>query len=643
MIRISDATILAYTKLRTHRIRTGIAVGISGLLFGLIVAVIVITQGIYSSVEQFQDEGLNNRTILNVTHSSVEAPFDVYSQRTDASFVREVETTYKQRIATKQAAAKKYNVPFTASTDDPSPIVIDRETKQKVVSDTSLDQVDVQTVTNTKARAAAKPFAIDTYLKSYPSAKVVQQLVPIQPSNGMLEYMKDGKEPSSDDTTKSTAAGSYGGVAFPGASDTPPSLQVVDSSLAKPFLVSNAFDPTKGEIPVIIPYLAAEKLLGLEPLENNATHEQKLERMRDVRNRASTISASFCYRNTASQSLLTQARVQQDEIRRRTGDPEYVKPKLLYKLPSDVDCGAVVVASDTRTAAERKADDNTLAYQREIGEFEGDPIQQKITVRAVGVSSDIGASSQAWSMVDMVRDLFSSWLGYGTWSIPSDMLAKVPAGSRPSVVFEPQSDSSSVTNGYAIPESYLVEFSDRGEARKLLNSQDYMSGTFAAPFGSGVLIVDEMKGWVNSVLQWLFGIFGIIAIVILASIISRTIAEGRRESAVFRAIGASRADIGAIYGVYTLLLSLRITIFTMLLGIGIAFLIETLSWRDATLGARLAYAASDTSKEFHLFSLATPYLLWVVGAIFAAGIVSAILPILLGARRNPIGDMRNDS
>jgi ABC-type antimicrobial peptide transport system permease subunit len=65
-------------------------------------------------------------------------------------------------------------------------------------------------------------------------------------------------------------------------------------------------------------------------------------------------------------------------------------------------------------------------------------------------------------------------------------------------------------------------------------------------------------------------------------------------------------------------------------------------WQDATLGARLSYAASDVTKEFHLFSLTSPYLLWIIGTIFAASIIASIIPILLGARRNPIKDMRNE-
>ncbi len=139
-----------------------------------------------------------------------------------------------------------------------------------------------------------------------------------------------------------------------------------------------------------------------------------------------------------------------------------------------------------------------------------------------------------------------------------------------------------------------------------------------------------------------FAIIGGVALIILAGIVGRTVADGRRESSIFRAIGASRLDIASVYGMFVLLLALRIVIFSAILAIAIGLTIEIMFWQDATLGTRLSYAASDVTKEFHLFSLTSPYLLWIIGTILAASIVASIIPILLGARRNPIKDMRNE-
>ena len=121
------------------------------------------------------------------------------------------------------------------------------------------------------------------------------------------------------------------------------------------------------------------------------------------------------------------------------------------------------------------------------------------------------------------------------------------------------------------------------------------------------------------------------------------VSDGRRESAVFRAIGARRADIGRIYGMYTLLLAVRVVIFAAVLGLVLSFAVDVWLSSDATVGARLAYAAVDTSKEFHFISLASWYVPVILGAIVVVSLLASIIPILLGARRNPITDMRNDT
>ena len=637
MIRFSDAFILAYTKLRVHRIRTGVAVGVSGLLFGLIATVIIIAQGVFSSVESFSDVGLNNRTILNVSYSSGGIGFNEYDNRDDPAFIQEVEAAHKDLITKKTAAAKKYNIAYEPAIEDPSPIMLDAQTKAKTIKDSALGSELVQELASARRIADYKPFDINGYIAGYSSASVIQSFRPIEPSAGALVYMKDGKESRKGQEQN---IGMYGNEA--------PSLTVVDSSISKPFVSNTSFDPTKGEIPVIVPYDSAEKLLGLKKLNGKATMQERYDRLQEVRDRIGEVTVTYCYRNEASQSLLASAIAQQEEIKLGTATKEYVKPAVIYSVPDEKVCGAVAIASDTRTAAQKKQDANQVLYEKEIGMYEGDPEQQLVTVRGVGITSELGTTGQ-WAVSDMVQSLFSSWLGFGTWTVPADMLAQLPQESRPQSIFESNETLSIAAASFGF-ESYLVEFSDKEQARELLRASGMFgasgsnsSSIFVSPYGSGVLVVDELKTMFVTVLMWMFAIVGGIAVIILASIIGRTVSEGRRESSIFRAIGASRLDIGSIYGTYVLLLALRVMLFAAVLGIGIALVVEILFWQDATLGAKLAYASADISKEFHLFSLASPYLLWIAGVILVASVLASIVPILLGARRNPIKDMRNDT
>jgi hypothetical protein len=81
----------------------------------------------------------------------------------------------------------------------------------------------------------------------------------------------------------------------------------------------------------------------------------------------------------------------------------------------------------------------------------------------------------------------------------------------------------------------------------------------------------------------------------------------------------------------------------MVLGVVIAIGVDIWLSRDATAGARLAYAAVDTAKEFHFVGIGSWYIPAILGAIVAVSLLAAAIPILLGARRNPITDMRNDA
>lgn len=639
MIRFGDAAILAYTKLRTHRIRTGIAIAVAGLLFGLIAAVIMVAQGVFDSVDRFSDEGLNNRTVLSITHIAQGVEFSEYDYMNDNEFVLEVETAHKALVLKKQAAAKKFDITYAPEIEDPSPVVTDAATKQKVIAESGIEAEAVQQAAGARRVAAHVPFDINTYIKPYSTAKVLGLNTTAQPTEGALVYMNNGKE-----TLKQSGARRQQMYTQDNGA---PTLSVVEASLTKPFIIDKDFDNSKGEIPAIFPYSTAEKLLGYKPLSSKTPTSEKLTRLGEVRSKISDVVVSYCYRNQASASVLSQAITQQAEIARNVSNKEYTKPSLLYAVPKEADCGTVIVTSDTRTAAEKKQEKNRASYEKEIGTYAGDPVQQKIVVRGIGVASDI-ATASGGSVGGIVQGLLGSWLSYNSLVIPEDMFNNVPAQYRPAVVFD--TGPKKISNYSYFPfETYLVEFTDKAQARALMEKTGSTIGGMptgdvnVTPYGSGVLIVDELRRAFEQVLIWVFLVVGTVAIIILGSMIGRTVAEGRRESAVFRAIGAKRSDIGAIYGMYALLLSLRAVLFAAVLALVLALTVEILFWHEATLGARLAYAASDTTREFHLFSLNSPYLLAIVGVIVAAGLIASIIPILLGARRSPIKDMRDDT
>lgn len=635
MIRLSDAAILAYTKLQTHRIRTGFTVGVAGILFGLIFAGAFIVQGVFESVERFNSEGLADRSIVSI-HKYGADYFTAYSNAENEDFIAEVKQAHAERVALKAAAAKKHDIDYDAKIEDPSPIEIDQSTGKERITDAAVRSELVQKLAEQRDAKLYEPLDIEGFLSPYSSAKVIEGNARLQAANGAFLPMEDGKEKIPKNRQEE--------FLYQMGNEDIPIVQVLNSTVTAPFITDTS-GVQPGELPGVVSFGYAEKLLGLEPLAKSSRNEQKLARLQEVRERVSEVTASFCYRNVASQQRMAQAIQQRDEIERNKTNKEYQKPSLIYVLPSEDSCGAVMISEDTRTEAEKKYQANMIAYQKDIGDYIGEPEQQKITLRAIGLSGDGLGSGMSTGVGDMVMAMLGSWLHYTpSWSIPTDLLAEVPLELRPEALFGEHSlNAGGNKNDIFRSDEYMVEFTNKDEARAALERSDTgPSGTMVMPYGSGVLFIDQLKQWFAIGVRYALLLVGGVALIILASLIGRMVADGRRESAVFRAIGAKRIDISSIYGMYAFLLSLRVALFALVVGIIISIGVEVWLSADATVSARLAYAAADTTKSFHFIGVQSWYIPVMFGVIILTGLIASIMPILLGARRNPIGDMRDD-
>ena len=68
MIRLTDAYVLARTKLRVHKIRTWVAISVSGALFGLLVTIIIVSSGIFASIKSFSEDGYSSRFLCKLAN-----------------------------------------------------------------------------------------------------------------------------------------------------------------------------------------------------------------------------------------------------------------------------------------------------------------------------------------------------------------------------------------------------------------------------------------------------------------------------------------------------------------------------------------------------------------------------------------------
>lgn len=644
MIRLTDAYVLARTKLRVHKVRTWVAISVSGALFGLLVTIIIVSSGVFASIRSFSEDGYSSRYLLQTGQTTAEL-YNWDNESVKPEFISAVETTYTQGIAARVAEAKRLSYTYDPKVDDPSPITVDPVSKKKSIAIEASSHWAVEKVLDDVAKDRFKPVDITTLTAGFDVKNIYEAQRPVSPTDGAFKLMKDGKEHLAAMTAdeQRMQSGGYGYGA-----NTETSLSVVAQELATPFIISTNFDASKNQVPVIVSYGQAEKALGLEALPQSASPAERMSRLREVREKIGTIESSFCYRNTASQSLVSDAITQKEYIEKYKNTKEYVKPTVIYELPGAETCGEVKVVADTRTA-QQKADQAKKDAFDKVFNGKLDPVQQKIAIKVVGVSPSYESSMAMSGVSGAVSMLLGSFLSSSGWAIPDTMLASLPKDSVVKELITKSSVTPDYMYGYASPKMHIIELASDTEARAFMEKNncitdcDKAGASYTFPYGGSGVTIAEARRILDSVLLWIVIIISIIAAFILAGTIGRTIAEGRRETAIFRAIGARRMDISLTYTIYTLMLAVRIMIFAAIAALVVAVALQVWIGQEVTLGAQYAFGTTDYSKTFSFVSLTSPYLLVVAAAIIGTSLLAMSLPLLRNVRRNPIRDMRDDS
>ena len=119
-------------------------------------------------------------------------------------------------------------------------------------------------------------------------------------------------------------------------------------------------------------------------------------------------------------------------------------------------------------------------------------------------------------------------------------------------------------------------------------------------------------------------------------------AENRKETAIYRAMGAKRRDVAGIYVAYILLVALQVVLVSLVLGVAAAFAVHYLYGQTLTDTAATAFGIIDDAPSFSLFNLESPLLLLIVGLIFIISIIASVQPLIRNTMRPPIRDIRDE-
>lgn len=636
MIRIVDALTLAQTKLKARKVRTALTIVVSGLLFSLATVLILTSDGIFASYDRMAAESMTGRYII----SGMEGYQDTSTVLNDPELPRLAEERYKKLVDEKKAEAKRLGIEYDA-TGDPAPVEIIDGVKRLSFASPVAQQV--------LAEKTAEKFPAPT-MEAF--KKLADQYAPtdyyevknLQASGGGVYHeMKDGKEKYGDDNSKANEQGAPNDISEP---------KLAPKAMLETFMFKDyKWQASSGRVPVVVSQKRASTLANFKAPDKDAPAKERLDYSNSLREKVNGLTFDVCYRNAVSVEQISQAVAVAKEIEKNKNDRNYQQPALVYETPDPTSCGQAVVKRDVRSAEEKQYTAKLREFNQKFG-LMTDPLQHKITYEVVGVAPNGWAdSSVGFSMgiKDMITMLFMN--DTFRFAIPSELYGSIEnrAGLDTALAVADRGEAGQFD--MRPMSQFYVEFADAEVARQFAEQETCRYGMngcepkekpfMLQPFGSNSVAINQAKQAMATALMWIVGVVTVIASIIAGLTIGRTIADGRRETAVFRAIGFKRMDINQIYATYTVLLSLLTVVFTFLLSVAIAAAINSWLWLDTTLQAQLALGVTDASARFSYIAF-TPKLLAVFGMIIVAGVIGMLLPLIRNVRRNPIRDMRDE-
>lgn len=655
MIRPSATLLLARTKLHSKRAMLAASIIIASLLFGALIAATAIFTALQKSAVNIV-ETANGDSYLVAIRPNIPNSVTGFEDPTNLSIetIRSIKAYQKEYYNLERERYKKAGVEYNESIEIPAlkpSILVDESIPEErrvminwsspVINSIIEDKFEEYAKTAKNKASDIEALGARYNAKSYHSQGYTG-LMPL-PS---LRLIKDGKEDFSVDYTQDAMTltadvnainnGSYG---------------LSDVFLLKRNLLTTETTSLKG-IPVVPTAQEVAKLFGKElgVGEEPKDESQKANWLKSVQEKANGYVYQVCYRNQTELTMLEKAKRDYAEMKSNEDNKDYQKPSLIYDFPEDV-CGDIVVKSDTRTVAEKQFDKKIEDDQKKLGDYVA-PMHRLLTFQIVGLTY---AQSFAYDMTNINEYMKGLLSGSNFMSaasttavIPVQMYETLPESMKyDDLIAMPKGRMAARLNGEF--KEQIVAFSTVNDARNFINDNGCRSSEYSCdklfytdPFGSNYLLLDDMGTAFNRLMSIAFPALLGFAVVIIWFTVSRVMAENRKETAVYRAMGAKRFDITAIYLTYILLVAIRIAVVSLIIGLGAALVVHymyapVLSEKSAAL-----FGIINNAPPVNLFDASSPLIIVIVASIFAVSILASIYPLIRNVLRPPVQDMRSE-
>lgn len=603
MINLRNIVRLSMAKMRSQKRRSILVVVVSGILFGFLLAMAIIWKAGVQSVVSFSD-GVSGGSQLVIA-----SKIDISDAQLalDPVLIQKAEQAFQTDIASKKAYAASIGYAYDSSAETPVVIsdtdaqgqitkrlnpasLVARNLLQQAHQENGVGLPEIQSLTahyaTTNIFEAKGLRTVDGSLQSNPA----------QPSEVTALLSPQGQLP-----------------------------YILDQAVLAPYILRQS--SPSGDVPIVIPIAAAQTELGLKPLSADASTQDRLARLQEIKDRAGSIQFSLCYRNDIDQQHLTHA-IQ------KTRDNG-----VLYDEPA-VFCGDVKIAEDNRTLAQKTQDQRRLLFDRHFG-LVAEPQHQLVHYQVVGVVPD----SQIGMPKDNVAQFMLSLLtppGFGFAAITSQAYQTAVVQDMQLHTVFTTSDSTAET---ITMRNYIIQFVGRDDAARFLRDHQCTPDQHCdtayrfTQFGSNSIQLSEVASGLQTAFWYAAGVLAFVAVVILGGTFSKLIVDNRRETAVFRAFGATRMDIVAIYTGYAVLMALLTALFAVGLAYSIASGAQLLWAGQLQSELQLTYGfAQNVSTQLVMWA---PFEVFIVAAlILLAGVLSMLLALTGSMQREIMGDLK---
>jgi len=423
---------------------------------------------------------------------------------------------------------------------------------------------------------------------------------------------------------------------------------IQDGALLQRYLFDHQEGKELAGIPVVPTAQEIAELFGkdLSIGKEPASYTDKLAWLKEIKEKANGYTYQACYRNSAEMQIIQKIQLDYAEAQNAKGKKDYVAPPLQYAL-ADGPCGAVTIKTDTRTSEQKKADAQLITDQKKLGTYV-EPAHRLLTFVIVGAVNAQPQSKYDADLSSFLKNLIgSSGVGFGAY-VPAQSYDKVPQVAQ----FMKDADtgflssSAYVDNGLVM---HVVDFPSIDAARSFMDKETCPSTTSdckklftSEPYGSNYLLLQEIGKFFNKIMTYAVPAALVFSLAVIWFTLARILAESRKETAVYRAMGARRGDIASVYLMYVLMIATLIALLSSILGIGAALVIDRIYSPTFTAVASSSYGYLDQNMQFGLFSVATPYLPAVIASIFVISLVASAYPLMRNVRRSPLKDMREE-